>query len=147
VLLQTRVHDYPVDDGAVLVGRTAGGVLFSSHVAYNLPDAMPRRRLEVVGTSGQLTATDTMGQTAGGRLDYCSASTGTSLAVEFDGETSPFEQQVRAFGAAVRASRGMSLGPAWPYPIDRDLRLHRLLLSAADRAQVAEPSRSLKEPA
>jgi 1,5-anhydro-D-fructose reductase (1,5-anhydro-D-mannitol-forming) len=132
-MLQRRVHDYPVDDGAVLVGSTGLGVLFSAHVAYNLPDALPRRRLEVVGTRGQLTATDTMGQTPGGRLEFCSAQSGRSSPVEFDPTASPFTRQIDGFCTAVREADGPVLGPSWPYSIDRDLALHRLLLDAAEK--------------
>ena len=51
---QRRVHGYGVEDGAVIVGRSAGGALLQMHVAYNCPEGLPRRRLEVVGTGGQL---------------------------------------------------------------------------------------------
>jgi predicted dehydrogenase len=68
VMLQRRIHAYPVEDGGMLIARTAGGVLIQLHVAYNCPDALPRRRLEILGDAGQFTAIDTMGQTAGGRL-------------------------------------------------------------------------------
>jgi predicted dehydrogenase len=129
VVLQRRVHAYPVDDGAVLAGRTAGGVVFSGHVAFNTPDAFPRRRLEVVGTRAQLVAEDTMGQTAGGRLTRVDAAGATD--VPFDTATSPFAGQLAAFSAAVAGTAD------WPWPLERDLRLHRLLhtaMSAADRA-------------
>ena len=129
VLLQRRVHDYPVDDGAVLAGRTAGGVVFSGHVAFNTPDAYPRRRLEVVGTRAQLVAEDTMGQTAGGRVTRTAAD-GTVTDVPFDTVTSPFAAQLAAFSAAVA-------GAEWPWPLERDLGLHRLLhtaIRAAERA-------------
>jgi predicted dehydrogenase len=128
VLLQRRVHAYPVDDGAVLAGRTAGGVVFTGHVAFNTPDALPRRRLEVVGTRAQLVAEDTMGQTAGGRLTRHDAD-GTATDVPFDTATSPFAAQLAAFSAAVAGTAD------WPWPLERDLRLHRLLHSAiADSA-------------
>ena len=120
-LTQTRVHDYTVDDGALLHGRTAGGVLVDLHVAYNVPDALPRRRLEVTGTLGTAVAVDTMGQTAGGSLALLAPD---PVDVPFDG-ASPFEAQFRAFSAAVD---GDPL--AWPYDAQRDLRLHRLLLEA-----------------
>ncbi len=123
VLLQRRVHPYPVDDGAVLAGRTAGGVLLSGHVAFNTPDALPRRRLEVVGTRAQLVAEDTMGQTAGGRLTTVDAA-GTATDVPFDTATSPFAAQLAAFSAAVAGTAG------WPWAPERDLRLHRLLHDA-----------------
>ena len=125
-LLQTRVHGYAVDDGALLHGRTAGGVLVDLHVAYNVPDALPRRRLEVVGTRGAVVATDTMGQTAGGTLTLLRPD---PVDVPF-GDASPFTEQFRAFSAAVDGDAG-----AWPYDPERDLRLHRLLVEALDQAQ------------
>jgi predicted dehydrogenase len=133
VLLQHRVHDYPVDDGAVLAGRTAGGVLFSGHVAFNTPDTLPRRRLEVVGTRAQLVAENTMGQTAGGRLTRTGAD-GTVADVPFDTTTGPFAAQLAAFSAAVAGSAGTAGTAAWPWPLERDLHLHGLLHRAVDRA-------------
>ena len=128
VLLQRRVHAYPVDDGAVLAGRTAGGVVFSGHVAFNTPDALPRRRLEVVGTRAQLVAEDTMGQTAGGRLTLTDA-TGAAADVPFDTATSPFAGQLAAFSAAVAGA------VPWTWPLERDLRLHVLLHDAIERSR------------
>jgi 1,5-anhydro-D-fructose reductase (1,5-anhydro-D-mannitol-forming) len=120
-LVQSRVQDYAVDDGALLTGRTSSGVLVSLHVAYNTPDALPRRRLEVVGTEGMAVAVDTMGQTAGGSLTLLRPD---PVQVPFS-DASPFEAQFAAFGAAVAGDRD-----AWPYDAERDLRLHRLLLEA-----------------
>ena len=123
-LLQTRVQDYPVDDGALLIGRTSGGVLVDLHVSYNCPDALPRRRLEVVGTEGTAVAVDTMGQTAGGSLTLFHPA---PVDVPFAG-TDPFTAQFAGFGAAVAGTA------PWPYPAARDLDLHRLLVTALDRA-------------
>jgi 1,5-anhydro-D-fructose reductase (1,5-anhydro-D-mannitol-forming) len=119
--VQHRVQDYPVDDGALLHGRTPGGVLVDLHVAYNTPDALPRRRLEVVGTRAMAVAVDTLGQTAGGALSLLAPA---PRDVPF-GSGSPFEVQFRAFSAAVDGDPD-----AWPYDAGRDLRLHRLLLEA-----------------
>ncbi len=123
-VLQRRVHDYPVDDGAVLVGATGGGALVSLHVAYNTPDALPRRRLEVLGTRAHAVAVDTMGQTAGGTLTLLDGTTGAPTPVPFDAALSPFAAQLAVFSAAVRGER------AWPYPLRRDLRLLTLLHDA-----------------
>jgi len=123
-LLQRRVHGYPVDDGALLTGRTAGGVLVDLHVAFNTPDALPRRRLEVVGTRGMAVAVDTMSQTAGGTLTLYRPE---PVDVPFAG-TDPFTAQFAGFGAAVTGET------PWPYPPDRDLALHRLLVQALDAA-------------
>lgn len=119
-LTQSRVHDYAVDDGALLIGRTHGGVLVDLHVAYNTPDALPRRRLEVVGTRAMAVATDTMGQRAGGSLVLHAPD---PVDVPFD-DDDPFRAQFEAFTDAV-------LGRTrWPFDAARDLRLHRLLLGA-----------------
>ena len=125
-ITQRRVQDYAVDDGALLHGRTAGGVLVDLHVAYNTPDSLPRRRLEVVGTRAMAVAVDTMGQTAGGSLTLL---TPEPVVVPFD-DGSPFTAQFAAFTAAVAGES------SWPYDVQRDLRLHRLLLNALDEEAV-----------
>ncbi|MFY1594869.1 Gfo/Idh/MocA family protein [Micromonospora sp. WMMD737] len=126
VRTQRRVHPYPVDDGALLAGVTGAGVLVQAHVSFNTADPLPRRRLEVVGTGAQLVAVDTLGQDAGGTLTHLDAATGATTTMPIDVEESPFTGQVRAFSAAVR-------GSAWPWPLARDLRLHELLHTAAER--------------
>lgn len=119
----TRVHDSAVDDGAVLAGVTRRGVLFSSHVSYCTPEELPRRRLEVLGTRGQLCAVDTMGHTAGGMVLHTRLD-GIDVPVAYDTVTSPVSEQLQRFSlAAVGAS-------PWGYHLLRDLRLHRLLLGA-----------------
>ena len=133
VLTHRRVHDYPVEDGAVLIGRTGCGVLMSAHVSFNTRDPLPRRRLEVVGTRAQLVAQNTMGQTPGGTLTRIDAHTGAATDVAFDTLTSPFAAQLAAFGAAVSGAA------RWPWPLERDLRLHELLHTAlAEDAALAD---------
>ncbi|MDG9702539.1 Gfo/Idh/MocA family protein [Streptomyces sp. DH37] len=147
-LPQHRVHPYRVDDGAMLAGRTGGGVLVCLHVAYNTPDALPRRRLEVIGTRGLLTATDTLGQDAGGAVWLTDAEAGRRAPVPFDTGASPFAGQVREFSAAVAAVRaGTPPGRAWPWPLRRDLALHDLLLEALARADGAVPGDPAPAPA
>ncbi|GJE60798.1 hypothetical protein MPOCJGCO_2915 [Methylobacterium trifolii] len=124
-LTQAKAQDYAVDDGALLIGRTASGTLASLHVAYNCPDALPRRRLEVVGTRGLLAAHDTMGQTAGGRLTFTDGTSGRVEPVAFDGEASPFTAQVRAFGSALRRPEERAA-----YSAARDLHTMRLIARA-----------------
>lgn len=119
IALQRRIHDYAVDDGGMLTGRSASGVLFQSHVAYNYAERLPRRRLEVLGERGLLIATDTMGQTAGGTLVRCCADTGAETPLTFDADTSPFAAQAAAFMAAAR-------GEPHDFSMPRDLALMRL---------------------
>ncbi len=122
-LTQRRVQDYGVDDGGVLVGRTGSGVLASLHIAYNMPDALPRRRLELTGAEGMIVAEDTMGQTPGGRLTLIDGASGAPTPLPFDAAASPFEAQARAFAAAVR-------GEAHDFSVERDLHTMRLLDAA-----------------
>ena len=123
-LFQRRVHDYAVDDGAALVARTASGALLNLSVAYNCPDAFPRRELEVVGTRARALALNTMGQTPGGTLTLTDAATGQARPVPFDAEASPFRLQVEAFADAVRT------GAPFGWTLDGDLHTMRLLAAA-----------------
>ena len=122
---QRRVHDYAVDDGAMLIGRTRQGVLASLHVAYNCPETLPRRRLEIAGTRGMLVAHDTMGQDAGGRVTWTSSDTGVTetLTVPEIG-VSPFTRQMAAFARAVET------GDPGPFDAQRDLQTMRLVAEA-----------------
>jgi predicted dehydrogenase len=123
--LQRRIHDYPVDDGGILSGRTASGVLLTSHVAYNCPEVLPRRRLEVQGERGLLTAIDTMGQTPGGTLTLTNGE--GVVGVTFS-DLSPFAAQAAAFQAA-------ALGEPHDFSLDRDLDLMRLFDRAYTEAR------------
>jgi len=127
-LTQSRVQDYAVDDGALLIGRTGSGVLASLNVAYNCPDALPRRRLEVLGTKGLFVAENTMGQTPGGSLTFHDGATGRTEPVAFDGQASPFTEQVRAFGSALRHPAERDA-----YSAARDLHTMRLVSEAYGR--------------
>lgn len=125
--LQRRVHDYAVDDGGMLSGRFDSGALFQSHVAYNCPEPLPRRRLEIIGDRGAIVALDTMGQSAGGSAVLTCGRTGSARPIAFDGNRSPFEAQATAFAAAVR-------GEPHDFSLSRDLTLMRLFAGAHNRA-------------
>lgn len=97
MVLQRRIHDYPVEDGGMITGRTKSGVLFSSHTSYNWPEDLPRRRLEIAGTKAMIVASDTMGQDAGGHMTRIDAADGSSKTLKFDTDTTPFARQAAAF--------------------------------------------------
>ena len=129
---QRRVHDYPVDDGALVAGVTAGGILMQMHVAYNCPEALPRRRLEIMGTRGQIVAERTMGQTAGGDVFVLDGGTGARRALPVaDAHVSPFVQQMAAFA---RYASGEEDGT---FDMSRDLHSMRLLAGAYRSARSA----------
>ena len=130
---QAMVHDYEdrsVEDGAMLLARTAGGALVQLHVAYNCPETLLRRRLEVVGTLGQAVAVDTMGQVGGGRLFLTDAGDGTTQEITVvDGGRSPFRGQVEAFAYC------QLRGQEFPFSPQSDLRLMRLVEQASAMAR------------
>ncbi len=122
---QARVQSYAVEDGALLMARTRSGVLAQLHVAYNCPDALPRRRLEIVGTAGQVVAIDTMGQTPGGTLTFIDAQSGLATPIPVPGaDRSPFLNQVEAFADA------LSGADTFPFQGDADLHTMALVLRA-----------------
>ena len=67
-LMQRCVFDYVADDGAVVIARSASGVLLDLSVAYNSPETFPKRELEVTGTLGRARTANTIGQLTGGEL-------------------------------------------------------------------------------
>lgn len=125
--LQTTVHGYAVDDGAVAIGRFDGGALLMMNVAYNCPDAFPRRTLEIVGTKAMAIATNTMGQTPGGNL-YLIDDTGerTEISVEEADDVSPFRRQIEVFSGCLLNEKPFPFAPA------RDLATMRILSEAAE---------------
>ena len=120
-LRQQRIHAYPVDDGAALLGRFRSGALLLHHVAYNCPDHFPRRTLEVMGTEAMAVATNTMGQTPGGELRLISAHTGATEVIPLHNQESPFLRGVAAYTQCLQASQ------PFPFPPARDLHTMRLL--------------------
>ena len=129
-LAQRHVQDYAVEDGAVIIARSASGVLVQLHVAYNCPETFPRRRLEVLGTDAQVVATDTMGQTPGGLLALTDAKTGQLRMLDVpNGATSPFINQMEAFADSCLS------GCAFPYTPSQDLRIMTLVAEAQRQAE------------
>ena len=124
-LFQRRVFDYPVDDGAALVGRFRSGALLLLNVAYNCPDHFPRRTLELVGTRAMAIARNTMGQTPGGSLQLVDALTGATeqITVPPEDDRSPFAVGIEEFSRCLRADE------PFPYPPEGDLHTMRLLMN------------------
>jgi predicted dehydrogenase len=139
-LTQRRVQDYAVDDGAVLVGRTRSGALVQMHVAYNCPEGLPRRRLEVLGTTGQIVAERTMGQTPGGTVRRLCGRLGLDLPLPVpDAAASPFARQMAAFARWLRGE-----GAPDAFSLERDLRTMRLLHAAYADAGMRDRARGVE---
>ncbi len=129
---QRRVFDYPVEDGAALLIRFSAGTLGVHQVAYNMPDALPRRTLEIQGTEGTAISLNTMGQTPGGTLTLVSAADGGRRTVEVEPEEdrSPFLLQIEAFAGSLLS------GEPFPFPPERDLATMRVLVKALGQISV-----------
>ena len=111
--LQRRIHDYQVDDGAVAIGRFAGGALMTMNVAYNCPDNFPRRTLEIIGTKAKVTALNTMGQTAGGNLFLTDADGNErEILVDTADDISPFRRQIEVFSDCLLRGQPFPFAPA-----------------------------------
>ncbi len=134
-LLQRRVFDYAVDDGAALVGRFRSGALLLMNVAYNCPDRFPRRTLELIGTRAMAIAQDTMGQTPGGSLKLVDAASGATelVTVPAAEDVSPFAAGIASFSSCLRS------GEPFPYPPEHDLHTMRLLVTAMQDGSAEHP--------
>ena len=134
-LTQRRVHTYAVDDGAVLMGQFRSGALGLLQVAYNCPDAYPRRTLELIGTKARALAYNTMGQTPGGALSLTDARTGEEKWLHLwpEEDRSPFLNQVESFSTCVLESRPQPFAP------ERDVRLVGLLTQATRDGRAFPP--------
>ncbi|TSC27406.1 Gfo/Idh/MocA family protein [Corallococcus sp. Z5C101001] len=134
-MTQRRVHGYPVDDGAVLMGQFKSGTLGLLQVAYNCPDAYPRRTLELIGTRARALAYKTMGQTPGGSLSLTDARSGeeTWIHLSPDEDRSPFLHQLESFSACVLDGRPQPFSP------ERDVRLVGLLSRANHSGRAFPP--------
>jgi predicted dehydrogenase len=93
-----------------------------------MPDALPRRTLEVQGTAASAIARNTMGQTPGGTLELFDATDGSRNHVDIPPEEdlSPFLNQVEAFADSLLS------GTDFPFPPQRDLRTMRVLAEALE---------------
>lgn len=122
---QRKIHDYPVDDGAVGIGKFADETLFSINIAYNCPDEFPRRTLEIVGDKKMAIAINTMGQTAGGELFLIDKS-GAKTKVEIDEreDVSPFHRQIEMFADCLLSGKPFPFSPA------QDLATMRIIADA-----------------
>lgn len=132
-MTQRRVQPYAVDDAAMLLARSAGGALVQLHVAYNCPEALPRRRLEVVGTRGQIVAERTMGQTPGGEVWLLDGRLGLRRRLPVpEAGASPFARQMAAFARCVAGDDDTS------FDLARDLRTMQLLARAYETAGASQ---------
>ena len=69
-IYSTRTFSYEVEDGAVIVFKTKGGVLGHIDVNFNVPDPASESKLELYGSKGYIICKGTMGQEETGTLAH-----------------------------------------------------------------------------
>ena len=112
-ITSTRTFSYEVEDGAVIVFRTKGGVLGHIDVAFNIPDAASESKLELYGSAGYLQARGTLGQEEVGALTHLYAPQGAYDAAQVRTVSEPvtytpagknlYLHQLRVFTETVKA--------------------------------------------
>ena len=114
-MISTKTFSYEVEDGAIIVFRTKGGVLGHIDVAFNIPDAASESKLELYGTKGYIQARGTLGQEETGALTHLYASQGDYDAAQSRVTHEPksyvpegknlYEYQIRLFRETVASGK------------------------------------------
>ena len=78
----TRSFSYEVEDSAVIIFKTSGGVLGHIDVNFNVPDNASEPKLELYGTKGYVICRGTLGQIEQGTLSYLHSPQGDYSAMQ-----------------------------------------------------------------
>lgn len=121
-----RLHDYAVEDSAVVSLTFANGALGAVDCAFNVPDEACVNRLEIYGSNGSLLAEQTIGQGAGGTLvwrrrrDAAGAYDAQQARSQLDNvaivlqspQINPYAAQIESFSQAVLDGRDPAVSGA-----------------------------------
>lgn len=78
----TRTFSYEVEDGGVIIFKTASGVLGHIDVNFNVPDKASESKLELYGSKGYILCKGTLGQEETGTLSHLYAPQGDYVAAQ-----------------------------------------------------------------
>ena len=78
----TRTFSYEVEDGGVIIFKTASGVLGHIDVNFNVPDKASESKLELYGSKGYILCKGTLGQEETGTLSHLHAPQGDYVAAQ-----------------------------------------------------------------
>lgn len=92
----TRTFSYEVEDSAVMIFRTDGGVLGHIDVNFNIPDKASASKLEIYGTEGYIICNDTLAQDEVGTMLYLYAPQGDYDAMQEKAMLKPKKFKARA---------------------------------------------------
>ena len=111
----TRTFSYEIEDGAVIIFKTAGGALGHIDVNFNIPDNASEGKIELYGTKGYVICKGTLGQEEVGTLSYLYAPQGDYSAQQNRTVSEPqtftgggedlYQKQIEDFCAIVRSGK------------------------------------------
>ncbi|MBQ4097854.1 MAG: Gfo/Idh/MocA family oxidoreductase [Clostridia bacterium] len=111
----TKTFSYEVEDGAVIIFKTASGTLGHIDVNFNVPDNASESKFELYGTKGYIICSGTLAQEEKGVLKYLYSPQGDYVAAqnretekpqEFFGEESNlYMKQIVKFREAVESGK------------------------------------------
>lgn len=111
----TSTFSYEVEDSAVVIFRTKGGVLGTIEANFNISDAASTSALEIYGNSGYVSCKGTLAQTEGGTLTHLYAPQGDYSAMQdrvnsepktYEGECADlYQKQIGRFNELLLAGK------------------------------------------
>lgn len=114
-IISTRTFSYEVEDGGIIVFKTAGGVLGHIDVNFNIPDKASESKLELYGDKGYIICKGTLSQEESGVLSHLYSPQGdysamqnrdTDAPVEYTGEGADlYLKQLKGFADCVRSGK------------------------------------------
>ena len=112
-MYSTRTFSYEVEDGGIVLFKTASGVLGHIDVNFNIPDKASESKLELYGSKGYILCKGTLGQEESGTLSHLYAPQGeysamqnrtTDKPVDYEGAGADlYLKQVQLFNAQVKS--------------------------------------------
>ncbi len=110
-IVNTQVHDYPVDDSATTLLHFESGCHATVDTFYCVPDMASRTRLEIYGDRGAVLTEGTIGQSSSGVLEIYREKPGKgydalpSFAPQPFPEVNPYTRECDVFAESVLAGR------------------------------------------
>jgi predicted dehydrogenase len=114
--LTTKTFCYEVEDSAVVIFKTAGGVLGHMDCNFSIPDKASESKLEIYGDKGYIICRGTLAQEDGGTLEhlYCpqgdyeaaqNRTTDDPICYHGNKENNMYRRQLAAFSALVKSGK------------------------------------------
>lgn len=128
-IVKTLVHNYPVDDTAVLTLQFDGGTVATIDCLFNVPDQASPNRLEIYGSAGAILAEGTIGQTTTGDMKWF---VNNSWQTTNYAATNIYQTQIEEFSAAILANTDA------PVPASQGLWIQHILAACQESAATGQ---------